>query len=60
MSEESPPGSTTAELRGKTELRDFLRSRRARLTPEAAGLAPHPGDAGCQASGGRKSRNWPG
>ena len=43
MSEESPPGSTTAELRGRTELRDFLRSRRARLTPEAAGLAPHPG-----------------
>ncbi len=43
MSEQSPAGSTTAELRGKTELRDFLRSRRARLTPEAAGLAPHPG-----------------
>jgi transcriptional regulator with XRE-family HTH domain len=43
MSAQSPPGSTTAELQGKTELRDFLRSRRARLTPEAAGLAPHPG-----------------
>ena len=43
MSAQPPPGSNTAELRGKTELRDFLRSRRARLTPEAAGLAPHPG-----------------
>jgi transcriptional regulator with XRE-family HTH domain len=43
MSEQSSPGSTTAEPRGKTELRDFLRSRRARLTPEAAGLAPHRG-----------------
>jgi transcriptional regulator with XRE-family HTH domain len=41
MSEESPPGSTTAELGGEPELRDFLRSRRARLTPEAAGLASH-------------------
>jgi transcriptional regulator with XRE-family HTH domain len=43
MSEQSPPGSTTAELGGKIELRDFLRSRRARLTPEAAGLAAHRG-----------------
>jgi transcriptional regulator with XRE-family HTH domain len=43
MSEQSPPGSTTAELRGQIELRDFLRSRRARLTPEAAGLAAHRG-----------------
>jgi transcriptional regulator with XRE-family HTH domain len=43
MSAQSSPGSATAELRGNTELRDFLRSRRARLTPEAAGLAPHPG-----------------
>lgn len=43
MSEQSPPGRTPAELRGQIELRDFLRSRRARLTPEAAGLAPHPG-----------------
>jgi len=43
MSERSSPGSATTELRGKIELRDFLRSRRARLTPEAAGLAPHPG-----------------
>jgi transcriptional regulator with XRE-family HTH domain len=43
MSQQSPPGNTTAELRGKMELRDFLRSRRARLTPEAAGLAPHQG-----------------
>ncbi|MGW4483592.1 helix-turn-helix domain-containing protein [Amycolatopsis sp. NPDC004368] len=25
------------------QLRDFLRSRRAKLTPEAAGLTPHPG-----------------
>ena len=25
------------------ELRDFLRSRRARITPEQAGLAPQPG-----------------
>jgi transcriptional regulator with XRE-family HTH domain len=30
-------------LRGRIELRHFLRSRRARLTPEAAGLAPPPG-----------------
>jgi transcriptional regulator with XRE-family HTH domain len=43
MGEQSSPGSTTAELRGRIELRDFLRSRRARLTPQAAGLAPHPG-----------------
>ena len=43
MGVQSSPGSTTAELRGRIELRDFLRSRRARLTPEAAGLAPHPG-----------------
>jgi transcriptional regulator with XRE-family HTH domain len=28
---------------GNTELREFLRSRRARITPEAAGLPPHPG-----------------
>lgn len=26
-----------------TGLRDFLRSRRAKITPEAAGLTPHPG-----------------
>ncbi|SDN01243.1 helix-turn-helix domain-containing protein [Actinacidiphila guanduensis] len=26
-----------------TELRDFLRSRRARISPEQAGLPPHPG-----------------
>jgi transcriptional regulator with XRE-family HTH domain len=26
-----------------TELREFLRSRRAKITPEEAGLAPHPG-----------------
>ncbi len=26
-----------------TELRDFLRSRRARITPQEAGLAPQPG-----------------
>lgn len=26
-----------------TDLREFLRSRRAKLTPEDAGLAPHPG-----------------
>jgi transcriptional regulator with XRE-family HTH domain len=43
MSGQSSPGGTAAELRGMTELRDFLRSRRARLTPQAAGLAPHPG-----------------
>jgi transcriptional regulator with XRE-family HTH domain len=43
MSAQSPSGSTTAQLRGNTPLRDFLRSRRARVTPEAAGLAPHPG-----------------
>jgi transcriptional regulator with XRE-family HTH domain len=43
MSAQSLPGSNAAELRSKTELRDFLRSRRARLTPEAAGLAPHHG-----------------
>jgi transcriptional regulator with XRE-family HTH domain len=43
MSEQSSSGSTPAELRGKTELRDFLQTRRARLTPDAAGLAPHPG-----------------
>jgi transcriptional regulator with XRE-family HTH domain len=28
---------------GKTELREFLRSRRARVTPEQAGLDPQPG-----------------
>jgi transcriptional regulator with XRE-family HTH domain len=28
---------------GNTELRDFLRSRRARITPGDAGLAPQPG-----------------
>ncbi|MER6320070.1 helix-turn-helix transcriptional regulator [Streptomyces sp. NPDC001581] len=27
----------------ETDIRDFLRTRRARLTPEQAGLAPHPG-----------------
>ncbi|MGW3327822.1 helix-turn-helix domain-containing protein [Streptomyces virginiae] len=27
----------------ETDIRDFLRTRRARLTPERAGLAPHPG-----------------
>ncbi|RAG86481.1 transcriptional regulator [Streptacidiphilus pinicola] len=26
-----------------TEIREFLRTRRARITPEQAGLAPHPG-----------------
>ncbi|MEY9967669.1 transcriptional regulator with XRE-family HTH domain [Streptacidiphilus sp. MAP12-16] len=26
-----------------TEIREFLRTRRARITPEMAGLAPHPG-----------------
>ncbi|MBK3566423.1 MULTISPECIES: helix-turn-helix transcriptional regulator [unclassified Streptomyces] len=26
-----------------TEIREFLRTRRARITPERAGLAPHPG-----------------
>ncbi|MFD9303044.1 helix-turn-helix domain-containing protein, partial [Streptomyces sp. NPDC060048] len=25
------------------ELRDFLRTRRARITPEQAGVQPHPG-----------------
>ena len=28
---------------GNTELREFLRSRRARITPEEAGLSPQPG-----------------
>ncbi|QIQ02595.1 helix-turn-helix transcriptional regulator [Streptomyces liangshanensis] len=28
---------------GNSELREFLRSRRARVTPEDAGLPPHPG-----------------
>ncbi|MED7826975.1 helix-turn-helix domain-containing protein [Streptomyces chiangmaiensis] len=27
----------------ETDLREFLRTRRARITPEQAGLAPHPG-----------------
>ncbi|MFB7260755.1 helix-turn-helix domain-containing protein [Streptomyces nojiriensis] len=27
----------------ESDIRDFLRTRRARLTPEQAGLAPHPG-----------------
>src|SRR3954454_15582545 len=28
---------------GNAELRDFLRSRRARISPEEAGLSPQPG-----------------
>lgn len=35
---ERPPG-----VGRNTELREFLRSRRARITPEQAGLMPHPG-----------------
>ena len=30
-------------MQSNTELRDFLRSRRARITPEEAGLPPQPG-----------------
>jgi transcriptional regulator with XRE-family HTH domain len=30
-------------VQSNTELRDFLRSRRARITPQEAGLAPQPG-----------------
>jgi transcriptional regulator with XRE-family HTH domain len=33
----------TSGAGGNTELREFLRSRRARITPEAAGLSPQPG-----------------
>ncbi|MFF1847600.1 helix-turn-helix domain-containing protein [Streptomyces sp. NPDC058217] len=27
----------------ETDLREFLRTRRARITPEQAGISPHPG-----------------
>ncbi|MGW6740906.1 helix-turn-helix transcriptional regulator [Streptomyces sp. NPDC055025] len=35
--------SSGAGAGGNTELREFLRSRRARITPEEAGLSPQPG-----------------
>ncbi|MCK7621612.1 helix-turn-helix transcriptional regulator [Streptomyces sp. RS10V-4] len=35
--------STSAERGPNVELRDFLRSRRARIRPEEAGLSPHAG-----------------
>jgi transcriptional regulator with XRE-family HTH domain len=41
MSEDSP-GTATGE-NGNAELREFLRSRRARISPEQAGLPPLPG-----------------
>ncbi|MFC4589129.1 helix-turn-helix transcriptional regulator [Sphaerisporangium corydalis] len=36
-------GDTTSGAGGNTELRDFLRSRRARISPEEVGLSPQPG-----------------
>jgi hypothetical protein len=41
----SGPGSSArgTSVPSNTELRDFLRSRRARITPEEAGLLPQPG-----------------
>ncbi|MFE4369733.1 helix-turn-helix transcriptional regulator [Streptomyces sp. NPDC056835] len=46
MSDASGPEGNTERGdagRGNTELREFLRSRRARMTPEEAGLPPQPG-----------------
>ncbi|MGW2054229.1 helix-turn-helix transcriptional regulator [Streptomyces sp. NPDC001840] len=37
------PGTGSSGPGGNSELREFLRSRRARITPEAVGLSPQPG-----------------
>src|SRR5882762_442075 len=41
----TPAGAATGAATGggNAELREFLRSRRARITPEEAGLSPQPG-----------------
>jgi transcriptional regulator with XRE-family HTH domain len=38
-----PPAPAPASAAGRSELGDFLKSRRARLSPEDVGLRPHPG-----------------
>lgn len=43
----------------RTEIRDFLASRRAKITPEQAGL-PTSGRRRVPACGARRSPSWPG
>jgi transcriptional regulator with XRE-family HTH domain len=40
---DTPEKTESAEKAEKGELREFLRTRRARITPEEAGLSPEPG-----------------
>ena len=43
----------------RDEVREFLISRRANVTPEQAGLPDYGSNAAYQACGARKSPSWP-
>ena len=61
----SPPQDRRVAIYGgdvdnRDEVKDFLRSRRARLTPEQAGLTAYAATGACPGSSAARSPTWPG